>query len=158
LVFSTLSAWLRQVGVARATIGMLSWVGIVYSIKFIWAPVVDRLRLPPLYRLLRRRGRWGVPAQLGVAARPFGAALSDPGSGVRTLALSALFVTFCAATQDIALDAWRIESAPLSQQGVMVATYQVGYRIGLICGGAGALHFASQAGWAASYTIMAALA
>ena len=158
LVFSTLSAWLRQVGVARATIGMLSWVGIVYSIKFIWAPVVDRLRLPLLHRLLGRRRSWMLLAQIGIAAGLLSAASSDPGSGVRALALSALLVTFCAATQDIALDAWRIESAPLSQQGVMVATYQVGYRVGLICGGAGALHFAAQAGWGSSYTIMAALA
>ena len=158
LVFSTLSAWLRQVGVTRATIGMLSWVGIVYSIKFLWAPVVDRLRLPLLHGWLGRRRSWMLVAQVGIAAGLLSAASTDPGSGVRSLALCALLVTFCAATQDIALDAWRIESAPLSLQGVMVANYQVGYRIGLICGGAGALHFAAQAGWSASYSIMAGLA
>ncbi len=158
LVFQTLSAWLRQVGVERVTIGMLSWVGILYSIKFLWAPVVDRLRLPLLHRLLGRRRSWMLTAQVGIALGLLSAASSDPGSGVRTLALSALLVAFCAATQDIAMDAWRIESAPLALQGVMIANYQVGYRVALIMGSAGALHFAARAGWSASYTTMAALA
>jgi len=157
LVFSTLSAWLRQAGVQRSTIGMLSWVGIVYSIKFLWAPVVDRLALPVLHRVLGRRRAWMLLAQLGLAVGLFHLSLSNPATGVRSVALAALFVAFCAATQDIALDAWRIESAPPQLQGAMVAVYQVGYRIALIVGSAGALTIADVAGWHASYATMAAL-
>src|SRR5581483_1760895 len=136
---------------------MLSWVGIVYSIKFLWAPVVDRLALPVLHRVLGRRRAWMLLAQLGLAVGLFHLSLSNPATGVRSVALAALFVAFCAATQDIALDAWRIESAPPQLQGAMVAVYQVGYRIALIVGSAGALTIADVAGWHASYATMAAL-
>ena len=157
LVFSTLSAWLRQAGVARSTIGMLSWVGILYSIKFLWAPVVDRVPPPFLQRLLGRRRGWMFLAQIGICVGLFKLSLSDPAGGVQDIALAALFVAFCAATQDIAMDAWRIESAELQLQGAMVATYQVGYRIALICGSAGALAVAARAGWHWSYLAMAML-
>lgn len=157
LVFSTLSAWLRQAGVQRSTIGMLSWVGILYSIKFIWAPVVDRVPPPLVHRLLGRRRGWMLLAQLGLAAGLFYISLGDPASAVRPIALGALFVAFCAATQDIALDAWRIESMPPEQQGAMLAVYQVGYRIALITGSAGVFLLASAAGWHVSYATMAAL-
>jgi MFS transporter, PAT family, beta-lactamase induction signal transducer AmpG len=157
LVFSTLSAWLRQAGVQRSTIGMLSWVGIFYSIKFLWAPVVDRVRLPFLHHLLGRRRGWMLLAQLGLAAALFKLSLSDPAVGVRSVAVGALFVAFFAATQDIALDAWRIESGGVETQGAMLAAYQVGYRIALIAGSAGALTVAAHFGWHASYATMAAL-
>jgi MFS transporter, PAT family, beta-lactamase induction signal transducer AmpG len=157
LVYSTLSAWLRQAGIQRATIGMLAWVGILYSIKFVWAPVVDRVAPPFLQRLLGRRRGWMLLAQIGVAVGLFNIGLSDPAAGVRHVALWALFTTFCAATQDIALDAWRIESVALELQGAMLGAYQIGYRLALICGGAGALAIAGHAGWHTSYTTMAAL-
>ena len=157
LVYSTLSAWLRQVGVQRSTIGMLAWVGILFSIKFVWAPVVDRVPLPLFGRLLGRRRGWMLLAQLGIAVGLFNLGLCEPAAGVRPLALWALFTTFCAATQDIALDAWRIESAPLPLQGAMLGAYQIGYRVALITGGAGALALASAAGWQLSYAAMAAL-
>jgi MFS transporter, PAT family, beta-lactamase induction signal transducer AmpG len=157
LVFSTLSAWLRQAGVERATIGMLSWVGILYSIKFLWAPVVDRVPLPLLHRLLGRRRSWMLLAQAGICLGLCKISLGDPSQGVQGIALAALFVAFCAATQDIALDAWRIESAQLQVQGAMVAAYQVGYRGALICGSAGALTVAANAGWHLSYLTMALL-
>lgn len=157
LVFSTLSAWLRQAGVDRSTIGMLSWVGILYSIKFLWAPVVDRVAPPFLHRLLGRRRSWMLLAQVGICLGLFKLSFSDPAQGVQSIALAALFVAFCAATQDIALDAWRIESANLQLQGAMVATYQVGYRAALICGSAGALTVADRAGWHWSYLTMALL-
>jgi PAT family beta-lactamase induction signal transducer AmpG len=157
LVYSTLSAWLRQVGIQRSTIGMLAWVGILYSIKFLWAPVVDRVAPPLLQRWLGRRRGWMLWAQLGIALGLFNIGLCDPAGGVRPVALWALFTTFCAATQDIALDAWRIESAALQKQGAMLGAYQVGYRVALICGGAGALAIAGYAGWHASYSSMAAL-
>lgn len=157
LVFNTLSTWLRQEGVQRSTIGMLAWVGILYSIKFLWAPVVDRLQLPILHRLLGRRRSWMLLAQLGIGVGLFSLASGHPAAGVRSMALSALFVAFCAATQDIALDAWRIESAPVALQGAMAAAYQVGYRVALIAGSAGALTIAAHAGWSASYSTMTAL-
>src|ERR1700744_1758542 len=157
LVFSTLSAWLRQAGVQRSTIGMLSWVGILYSIKFLWAPVVDRVRPPFLHRILGRRRGWMLIAQIGVAAALFKLSVSDPATSVRTVALGALFVAFFAATQDIALDAWRIESGAVETQGAMLAAYQVGYRIALITGSAGALTIAAHASWHTSYATMAAL-
>lgn len=157
LVYSTLSAWLRQAGVQRSTIGMLAWVGILFSIKFVWAPVVDRVPLPLFGRLLGRRRGWMLLAQLGIAFGLFNISLCDPAAGVRPLALWALFTAFCAATQDVALDAWRIESAALSMQGAMLGAYQIGYRVALICGGAGALALAGTAGWHASYATMAAL-
>ena len=157
LVYSTLSAWLRQAGIQRSTIGMLAWVGILFSIKFLWAPVIDRVP-PPLVRgLLGRRRGWMLLAQLGIAVGLFNLSLCDPAAGVRPLALWALFTTFCAATQDIALDAWRIESAPLPLQGAMLGAYQIGYRVALISGGAGALALAARSGWHTSYTVMAAL-
>jgi PAT family beta-lactamase induction signal transducer AmpG len=157
LVFQTLSAWLRQAGIERATIGMLAWVGIVYSIKFLWAPIVDRLKLPLLYRLLGRRRSWMLLAQVGVGFGLANLAHADPASSVRFVALSALFVAFCAATQDIALDAWRIESAPPEMQGGMAAAYQLGYRIAIMTGTAGALWIAADLGWRAAYSTMAAL-
>ncbi len=157
LVFSTLSAWLRQAGVQRSTIGMLSWVGILYSIKFVWAPLVDRLPPPVLGRLLGRRRSWMLLAQIGLAVGLFKLSLADPAGGVRSIALAALFVAFCAATQDIALDAWRIESGTPDTAGPMLGAYQVGYRIALMTASAGALHIAADTNWHASYATMAAL-
>jgi PAT family beta-lactamase induction signal transducer AmpG len=157
LVYSTLSAWLRQAGIQRSTIGMLAWVGILYSIKFLWAPVIDRVPPPLLQALLGRRRGWMLLAQLGIAVGLFNISLCEPAAGVRPLALWALFTAFCAATQDIALDAWRIESAPLQLQGAMLGAYQIGYRVALIVGGAGALALAGHAGWHASYMSMTAL-
>jgi PAT family beta-lactamase induction signal transducer AmpG len=157
LVFSTLSAWLREVGVERATIGMLSWVGIIYSIKFFWAPVVDRLPLPLLHRLLGRRRSWMLLAQAGIALGLFNMAHLNPVGHLGAMAALALLVAFSAATQDIAIDAWRIEAVPQSMQGVMAAAYQLGYRIAIMVGSAGALWIAADYGWTASYTAMAAM-
>ncbi len=157
LVFSTLSAWLAQVGIERATIGMLSWVGITYSVKFFWAPVVDRLPLPGLTRLLGRRRSWMLLAQIGLACGLAGLALHDPATQLRTMVLCALLVAFSSATQDIAIDAWRIESVEQAMQGAMSAAYQLGYRIALIVAGAGALFLAAESGWSVAYLTMSAL-
>jgi PAT family beta-lactamase induction signal transducer AmpG len=157
LVFSTLSAWLRQAGVQRSTIGMLSWVGILYSIKFVWAPFVDRFPPPVLHRLLGRRRSWMLVAQIGLVIGLLKLSLGDPASGVRSIALGALFVAFWAATQDIALDAWRIESGTAETAGPMLGAYQVGYRIALMTSSAGALTIAAYVNWHASYATMAAL-
>jgi MFS transporter, PAT family, beta-lactamase induction signal transducer AmpG len=157
LVFSTLSAWLREVGIERATIGMLSWVGIIYSIKFFWAPVVDRLPLPVLHRWLGRRRSWMLLAQAGIAIGLFQMAHLNPVGHLGTMALLALLVAFSSATQDIAIDAWRIEAAPQPMQGVMAAAYQLGYRIAVMVGSAGALWIAADHGWTTAYTAMAVM-
>lgn len=158
LVFSTLSAWLAQVGVERGTIGLLSWVGITYSIKILWAPVVDRLALPVLTRLLGRRRAWMLLAQLGLAAGLAAIAAHDPAQELRAVVLLALAIAFASATQDICIDAWRIEAAPPEHQGAMAAAYQLGYRAGLIAAGTGALLLAGSFGWPRAYLAMALLA
>lgn len=158
LVFSTLSAWLAQAGIQRSTIGLLSWVGITYSIKFFWAPVVDRLRLPLLHAALGRRRSWMLIAQLGMGAGLAGLALQDPATQLGTMIGCALLVAFSSATQDIAIDAWRIEATELERQGAMSAAYQLGYRIALIVAGAGCLFLAAEYGWRVAYLAMSGLA
>lgn len=157
LIFQTLSAWLRQDHVVRSTIGMLSWAGMFYSLKFLWAPAVDRWQLPGLHRWLGRRRSWMLLAQLGISASLLIMAGSEPIAGLLRMVLGALLLGFFAATQDIAMDAWRIESAPEEMQGSMAAAYSAGYRVALIVGSAGALGLAQSLGWHGSYRIMAAL-
>lgn len=158
LVFSTLSAWLAQAEIERGTIGLLSWVGITYSIKFFWAPVVDRVRLPLLHALLGRRRSWMLLAQLGMAGGLAGLAVQEPATQLAAMVMFALLVAFSSATQDIAIDAWRIEAAALEFQGAMSAAYQLGYRIALIVAGAGCLFLAAEYGWRVAYLAMAGLA
>ncbi|WP_029919257.1 AmpG family muropeptide MFS transporter [Nevskia soli] len=156
LVFSTLTAWLTQAGVKRATIGSFAWVGLTYTLKIVWAPVVDRVHLPLLGQLGRRRS-WMMLGQCGIALGLTQIALRDPATELATVALLAVFVAFCSATQDIALDAFRIETPPLDHQDAKAAAYQFGYRVALIVAGAGALVLASTYGWRAAYLCMAAL-
>lgn len=157
LVLTTLAARLRQAGIDRTTIGYFSLVGLAYSLKFFWSPVVDRLNLPLLHRLGRRRS-WMLLAQVGIACGLMAMALRDPGSGAETFALLAAFTAFCSATQDIAVDAWRIEAVGEELQGSMAAAYQIGYQIALIVAGAGALFAAAGYGWTTAYFAMAACA
>jgi PAT family beta-lactamase induction signal transducer AmpG len=155
LVLTTLSARLRQAGINRTTIGYFSLVGLAYSLKYFWAPVVDRLPLPLLHRIGRRRG-WMLLAQCGIAAGVVGLALGDPAVDAVHIAWLAVFTAFCSATQDIALDAYRIEAVGLEWQGAMAAAYQTGYQLALICAGAGALLAAASFGWHTAYLLMAA--
>ncbi len=157
LYFQTLSAWLRQDHIAVATIGMLSWAGMFFSLKFVWAPAVDRWSLPLLHRQLGRRRSWMLLGQLGIAASLLALSASRPAAGLFHVVASAACLVFFAATQDIAMDAWRIESAPSQMQGAMTASYSLGYRVALIVGSAGALGLAQSLGWHASYSVMAAL-
>jgi PAT family beta-lactamase induction signal transducer AmpG len=157
LVYQTLTAWLTKAGIARSTIGLMSLVGTMYTIKFLWAPIVDRVGLPFLDRLLGRRRSWMLIAQIGVAVCLANLALSDPRDGVLRVALLAIGVAFFAATQDIAVDAWRIESAPNGKQGAMAGAYQAGYRIALVIASAGALYLAGEYDFHVSYTVMAIL-
>lgn len=157
LVGGTLSAWLAQAGVTRTAIGFLSWVGLVYSLKFFWAPVVDRLPLPVLGHLLGRRRSWMLVAQLGIVAGLLGMVGTDPATQIWHMTAWALLVAFASATQDISLDAWRIEAAPQSWQGSMAATYQAGYRVAKLTAAAGALYIAAVANWTLAYLAMAGL-
>jgi PAT family beta-lactamase induction signal transducer AmpG len=157
LIFSTLSAWLSQVGIKRATVGMLAWVSLAYSFKFLWSPIVDRLKLPLVGGRLGQRRSWMLLAQLSCAAALFSISLSDPRYHITHIALLALWLAFSAATQDIAIDAWRIESAPVREQGAMAAAYQLGYRIAILVGSAGALWLAADWGFRYCYGAMAAM-
>ncbi len=157
LVFATLSAWLATAGVSKANIGMFAWVGITYSLKFLWAPLVDRLALPVLTPWLGRRRSWMLVAQIGVAAALLGLAGAQPASDLAGVAWLSLGVAFCAATQDIVVDAWRIEAVQARVQGAMAASYQLGYRLAMLAAGAGSLFIADLVSWPAAYQTMAAL-
>lgn len=157
LVFGTLSAWLREVGVDRSTIGHISWVAIIYGFKFIWAPLVDRLSIPVLSSTMGHRRSWMLLAQVGVITALYLMGRSDPNTELALLVVAALLVAFSSATQDISIDAWRIEAAVVEWQGAMAATYQIGYRLGMIVAGAGALYMAEFFSWSTAYSCMAGL-
>lgn len=167
LVFGTLSFWLREAGVDRSTIGYISWVALAYAFKWAWAPLVDALRVPLLSHLLGRRRAWLLLAQLGVAAGLVGMALTDPAQHLERLVWLALWVAFASATQDVVIDAYRIESGGPRLQAAMAATYMMGYRVAMIAAGAGVLWLAAwvdpaeasyeQAPWRVAYLAMAAL-
>lgn len=166
LIFSSLSLWLREAGVERATVTFFSWAALGYSFKFIWAPLVDRLPIPLLTSRLGRRRGWMMLAQGFIIAAITGMAFTDPAGGHLTMmALAAVLLGFSSATQDIVIDAYRIESADVSLQALMSSTYIAGYRIGMLVSGAGALFLASALGsakdaydyqaWQWAYLIMA---
>ena len=168
LVLGTLSFRLREAGIDRATIGFLSWVGLAYGFKWAWAPLVDRLPLPLLTPWLGRRRSWLLLAQVCVIAGLLGMALSNPQVSLTPLVGFALLTAFGSATQDIALDAFRIESAQARLQAVLAASYQTGYRLAMIWAGAGVFWIAAKAetgglpagtyqdsAWAVAYMAMA---
>lgn len=154
LVFGTLSVWLRREGIDRTTIGFVSWVAILYGFKFVWAPLVDRLPLPLLTAWLGQRRSWMLLAQCGVLAGLWLMAANNPAASLNTLVAAALLVAFSSATQDISIDAWRIEAVPVDLQGAMAGTYQLGYRLGLILAGGGALVIAGNSSWNLAYFTM----
>jgi MFS transporter, PAT family, beta-lactamase induction signal transducer AmpG len=166
LIMGTLSFWLREAGIERSTIGHLSWIGLAYGIKWMWSPLVDRLRLPLLTRLLGRRRAWLLLSQVVIAAALVGMATTDPVENLTHTVFFALAVAFASATQDIAVDAYRIEAVAPRLQGAMAATYQAGYRIAMILASAGVLWIAAAvdpsettydyAPWRIAYLAMAA--
>ena len=167
LVLGTLSFRLREAGIDRSTIGFLSWVGLAYGFKWAWSPLVDRLPLPLLTRWLGRRRSWLLLAQLIVVAGLVGMALLDPQVALEPIVWCAIVVAFGSATQDIALDAFRIESADAQNQAALAATYQTGYRLAMIWAGAGVLWVAARASgadetayqhtaWQTAYLVMTA--
>lgn len=154
LVYATLSAWLEDAGIQRSTISTFAWLGFAYSLKFVWAPLVDSIRLPILARLLGRRRAWMLLAQCSIGAGLFLLASFDPAEDIQAFAIMAFAVAFSSATQDIVIDAYRIESAPDDMQGVLAAAYQYGYRISLLISVAGALYIADFGGWTQAYMAM----
>jgi MFS transporter, PAT family, beta-lactamase induction signal transducer AmpG len=154
---NTLGYWLREVGTTLQAIGFLAWVGLAYSLKFLWAPIVDRVDAPLVGRLGRRRG-WMLLTQLLVAAGLISLAVRGPSHGLAAVGVFALVVAFASSTQDIVVDAWRIEvSRDSDELGLLSSAYQLGYRAALLLTDAVILIIASHFGWPISYLTMAAL-
>ena len=157
LIFDTLSAWLRVAGLSLEVIGFFSLTTLIYSFKFLWAPLIDRARVPLLTGWLGHRRSWMLLCQALIMLGLWLVAGGDPTSNLAAMAVFAVFVGFSSATQDVVIDAWRIEAAEVSKQGVMAAAYQWGYRIAMIVAGAAPLLLAESYGWNFSYAVMAAL-
>ena len=166
LIFSTLSLWLREAGVDRSAVTYFSWAALAYSFKFIWAPVIDKLPLPFLHNLLGRRRSWLIVAQLSIMAAIILMAMTDPSQGLTGMAIAAVLLGFSSASQDIVIDAYRIEAVQKDYQAAMSAMYIAGYRIGMMVAGAGGLYLAEYFGaenkyiysaWQSSYLIMASV-
>lgn len=156
LVGNTLGIWLREGGTELAAIGFISWVGLAYSLKFLWAPVIDRVDVPLLGRLGRRRG-WLLLSQIAVGLSLIAMALIGPEGGLTLLGAAALATAFSAATQDIVADAWRIESAESDEdQGLLTSAFQLGYRAAILAGNALILFVASGIGWNGAYGLYGA--
>ena len=165
LIFSTLSLWLREAGVSKSAVTYFSWAALGYSFKFVWAPLVDKVPIPLFNRLGRRRS-WLLIAQFAVIAAIVLMALTDPQNGLRNMAFAAVFLGFSSATQDIVIDAYRIECAGSRLQALLSSAYIAGYRVGMVIAGAGSLYLASHFGsttdhysydaWRLSYFCMAA--
>lgn len=157
LVGNTMGYWMREGGSELSAIGFLSWVGLAYSLKFLWAPIIDKTDVPLLGRLGHRRG-WMLLSQVVVAAALAGMAIVQPQGGLATFGAMALVAAFASATQDIVIDAWRIEISENGEElGLMTAGTQLGYRGALLVTDALILILAAHIGWAPSYWVMAAL-
>jgi len=157
LTFGTLTLWLAEVGVTKTTIGLFALMGTPYTFKFVWAPLVDRMPLPYFTRALGRRRGWAIVTQLALMVTIGGLGTTDPATHPGLTALLAFAVAFCSATQDIVIDAYRVEILEERQFGAGAATMVLGYRIGMLVSGAGALYLATFLGWFATHALMAAL-
>ena len=166
LVFSTLSVWLREAGVSRETIGFASWISLAYAFKWVWSPMLDQWRLPWIGGLGRRRS-WLVLSQAVIALGLIGMAMCNPQQNLTMLIALAVAVAFASATQDIAIDAYRLEIAEDKLQATLAASYMTGYRVAMLLASAGALFLAewlgssnleyNQAAWATTYVFFALL-
>jgi PAT family beta-lactamase induction signal transducer AmpG len=156
LTFGTLTVWLREEGLTRGTIGLFALVGVPYTLKFLWAPVMDHVRLGTFSRWFGRRRSWILLTQASVILAIILLGQSDPRIAPIETAIWALLLAFCSASQDIVIDAYRVEILEKEQYGAGAATIVFGYRIGLFVGGAGALFLADFQGWAFAYWGMAA--
>jgi PAT family beta-lactamase induction signal transducer AmpG len=157
LTGSTLAIWLKESAVSLTAIGLFAQVGLSYNLKFLWAPVMDRVPIPVLTRALGRRRSWALAIQALLALALIAMAFCDPDVSPGRVALAAVAVAFLSASQDVVIDAYRVELLTEREQGAGAAATQVGYRIGMIASGAGALYLASYFGWFWSYAGMAAL-
>ena len=158
LVFTTLSAWLRDENIVRSTIGFFGWVTIFYGLKFLWAPLIDSIKLPLIHNILGKRRSWLLLTQISIGIFLYLLATISPNSeSLITFAICALFVSFFSASQDIVVDAYRIEIAPVESQGILTAGYQFGYRVAILVSGAGALYIADSYTWEISYKVMSSL-
>ncbi len=164
LIFSSLSIWLREAGVSRAEVTYFALGALAFSFKFIWAPLIDKLPLPILFSALGRRRSWLLVSQLAIAGAIVAMAMVDPAFGLKGMAIAVIVLGFSAATQDIVIDAYRIEAADADNQAAMSAIYIAGYRIGMVVSGAGSLIIAAKLGvdgeyqyaaWQQTYFIMA---
>ena len=157
LIFDTLSTWLRDAGLTLEVIGFFALATLTYALKFVWAPLIDRTSVPWLTKLLGHRRSWMLVTQAVIILGLWLIAGSDPTRGLAAMAAFAVMVGFFGASQDIVIDAWRIEAADDSRQGAMAAAYQWGYRVALIVAGAVPLILADLYNWNFSYAVMAAL-
>ncbi|MBF0186335.1 MAG: AmpG family muropeptide MFS transporter [Magnetococcales bacterium] len=157
LTFGTLSVWMAEAGVSKSTIGLFALAGAPYTFKFLWSPLVDRMPIPPLTRLFGQRRGWMLATQGALILSIIGLGNSHPGVDPVVTALFALATTFWSASQDIAIDAYRVEILDESQYGAGAAMVVLGYRIGMLVSGAGALFLADSAGWFQTYLIMGLL-
>jgi len=165
LIFSTLSVWLREAGVKRTTVTFFSWAALAYSFKFVWAPLIDRIPLPLLTKRMGRRRSWLLISQLALVAAMIWTSAFDPKDTLIMTAVGAVLIGFSSATQDIVIDAYRIESAGADMQSMLSSMYIAGYRVGMLSAGAGSLWLADWWGsetydasvWANVYRVMAAM-
>ena len=156
LVYSTLTGWLEEADIERSTISTFAWLGFAYSFKFLWSPLVDSLKIPILSSWLGRRRSWLLMSQIGIGCSLFVLSNIDPLYALSAFTFVAIAVALLSATQDIVLDAYRIEIAEIKMQGLLAAAYQYGYRVAIAVGTAGAFLLAEYGSWSISYKIMAA--
>ena len=156
MVFQKLSIWLREVGIDKSTIGFMYWITIAYTLKWLWSPGVDRIKIPVLTDKLGQRRSWMIVAMCGTAIGLMLIAGSDPVNALWTTLLGAFILAYSGATLDIAIDAWRIESAETKDQGFMAAVYQLGYRFAIMFSGVG-IGLADYFPWTVTFTLMAVI-
>jgi len=158
LVYQVLSIWMREADVSRSTIGFFVWVGFAYSLKFLWAPLVDRFRVPGFSKWLGNRRGWTLFAILGTALAMFAMSQQDPATDLQAVAVCAVLIAFASATLDICVDAWRVDNASNSEQAMVSAIYQLGYRFGMIAAVTGGLFLADIGGFGFAYLLLGGLA
>ena len=158
LVYQVLSIWMREADVSRSTIGFFVWVGFAYSLKFLWAPLVDRVRIPGFSRWLGNRRGWTLFAILGTALAMWAMSTQDPGQDLAAVAVCAVLIAFASATLDICVDAWRVDNASNHEQAMVSAIYQLGYRFGMIAAVTGGLFIADIGGFQMTYLLLGVLA
>ncbi|MDR3514320.1 MAG: AmpG family muropeptide MFS transporter [Azospirillaceae bacterium] len=157
LTGATLSVWLAGDGISKTAIGLFALVGLPYTFKFVWAPLIDHLPLPFLTRRWGRRRGWALATQLALAAALVGLGATDPRQDLWWTAVLSLVVAFCSASQDIVIDAYRVETLAGNRQGAGAGAIVLGYRLGMMASGAGALYLASVFSWSTTYGVMALL-